>query len=118
MSKEVLDKTKKTAGLYMKDIKDEKPYEFTAVKAAAEMKKLINKVKKSLQKINIPTWIFKSIEDHIVHFKSAGYTYDRISSLDKEIIWLKNSYHVATMDYDKDIIVDQCKNFIKRLIKK
>lgn len=27
MSKEVLEKTKKTAGLYMKDIKDEKPYD-------------------------------------------------------------------------------------------
>ena len=27
MSEEVLEKTKKTAGLYMKDIKDEKPYD-------------------------------------------------------------------------------------------
>ena len=32
------------------------------------------------------------------------YTDDHIGSEKKELVWLDNSYHVATQDYDKDII--------------
>ena len=42
------------------------------------------------------------------------YIYDNISSTDKEIIWLDNCYHVATLDYDKDKIFEASYNFMTR----
>jgi len=101
------------------DIKDktqnERAYETVPTEGVYQLFRFINKVKSIHKFIVCPVLIIKSIEDHVVKFKSASFTYDRIRSDDKEIIWLKNSYHVATMDYDKDIIIDRSLEFISRL---
>jgi carboxylesterase len=109
-------KQSKGVGNDIKDKKqDEKPYPIIPTAGVMELLKLVKLVKSIHHKIKQPTLIFKSVEDHVVSFKSAEYTYDNIYSLDKEIIWLKNSYHVATMDYDKDLIVQRIIEFITRL---
>ena len=41
---------------------------------------------------------------------------DHISSTDKEEILLENSFHVATLDYDAELIEKVSADFIKRLI--
>lgn len=79
------------------------------------MLQLLKEVRKELYLINQPVLMFKSKEDHVIPARSTTYTYDRISSQDKEIIWLENSYHVATLDYDKDLIIDKSLEFIKKL---
>ena len=59
--------------------------------------------------------IFQSREDHIVPKISATYTMKKLGSKDKELIWLENSYHVAPLDYDKELIAKKSKEFIDRL---
>ncbi len=109
-------KTTAGTGNDIKDkTQDEKPYDTVPSQGAYELYKLVQLIKSVHHKVKQPVLIFKSIEDHVISFKSAEYTYDKIASTDKEIIWLKNSYHVATMDYDKDIIVQKTLEFIKRL---
>jgi len=36
-----------------------------------------------------------------------------VKSKDVKVIYLENSYHVATMDYDKDLINQYTKEFIE-----
>lgn len=98
------------------DIKDpnavEIVYNKTSLKAVNQMLKLLKFVKKDIKKIECPALIFKSKNDHVIPVKSALYTFKNISSEIKEFVWLKNSYHVAPLDYDKDLIADKSLEFI------
>lgn len=99
------------------DIKDptvkEPAYDRTPTRGAYEMVKLLNLVQKNLDKITQPLLIMKSKEDHVVPLENVEYTLGNVKSNDVKVIYLENSYHVATMDYDKDIINKYAKNFIE-----
>lgn len=99
------------------DIKDpsvkEPAYDRTPTRGLLEMIKLLNVVQKNLGKITQPLLILKSREDHIVPLENVQYTLDRVKSKEKRVIYLENSYHVATMDYDKDLINTYVEDFIK-----
>ncbi len=101
------------------DLKDpnavEIVYTKTSLKGVYEMLQLLKIVKKEIKKVKAPALIFKSEQDHVIPRKSAIYTYKNISSKKKELIWLKNSYHVAPLDFDKDIIVRKSIDFIKEI---
>lgn len=91
----------------------EKSYDKNPLNGLYQLLKLKKIVKKNLNKIFCPVISFKSKEDHVVPIKSSLYTLKKISSKNKELIWLNNSYHVATLDYDQDIIIDKSIKFIK-----
>lgn len=99
------------------DIKDpnyrEVGYHRTPTQGVYQMLKLLKKVRKDLPQITQPVLMFKSREDHVVPVRSSTYTLENISSKNKELIWLENSYHVATLDYDKDLIINKSLEFIK-----
>ncbi|MCK5051070.1 MAG: alpha/beta fold hydrolase [Candidatus Cloacimonetes bacterium] len=99
------------------DIKDpnskEIAYDRTPTNGIYEMLKMLKKVKKMLPNITQPILIFKSLEDHVIPKISATFTMKKLGSKDKELIWLENSYHVAPMDYDKELIAKKSIEFIK-----
>jgi carboxylesterase len=102
------------------DIKDGSKKEIcnetVPTKAVHELLKLLSFVRKHLPEVNQPVLIFKSKKDHVVPVVSATYTLKKISSTRKELVWLENSYHVATLDYDKDLICEKALEFVKSLI--
>ena len=57
--------------------------------------------------------LFASRNDHVVNTENSPYILEHVSSTDKELVWLEKSYHVATLDYDKDLIVERTNRFIK-----
>ncbi len=99
------------------DIKDpaqkELAYDRTPTGGVHEVLKLAKIVRKNLKKVNQPQLLFKSKEDHVVPGKNVDYTMDRISSSQKIVYWLSNSYHVATMDFEKDFINEKTLEFIE-----
>lgn len=66
-----------------------------------------------LPRITCPALLITSRDDHVVPPVNAEYIYNKLGSTDKRILWLENSYHVATLDNDKDLIVQQSIEFIK-----
>ncbi len=100
------------------DIKDpnskEICYKLTSTEGVHQMMLLHKEVRKDLSKITQPVLMFKSRQDHLVPKRSTTYTHEMISSPQKEIVWLENSFHVATLDYDKDIIAKQSIDFIRK----
>ena len=56
--------------------------------------------------------------DNVIPQYNLGYTVDRISSRQIEIVKLDNSYHVATIDFDKEIINSRSVDFIRRILQK
>ncbi|MBN1898446.1 MAG: alpha/beta fold hydrolase [Spirochaetes bacterium] len=100
------------------DIKDpskqEIAYDRTPVKGAYELSKLYRMVRKNLKKVKAPVLIFKSRHDHVIGRKDVFFTLKNISSLLQQIFWLENSYHVATVDHDRDVICKMSLRFINQ----
>ncbi|MBC7247641.1 MAG: alpha/beta fold hydrolase [Actinobacteria bacterium] len=101
------------------DIKDpsvkESCYDKVPVRAAAELYELMRITRRDLPRITAPILIFTSREDHVVPPTNGPYLLEHVSSTDKELVWLENSYHVATLDHDRELIIRRCVEFIRRL---
>ena len=42
--------------------------------------------------------------DHVLPPENGPHLLEKLGSEDKELVWLENSYHVATLDNDADLI--------------
>ncbi|RLC53507.1 MAG: hypothetical protein DRH79_03560 [Candidatus Cloacimonadota bacterium] len=102
------------------DIKDpaekEIAYKRTPTNAVYQMLLMLKEIRKALPKTKQPVIIFKSREDHVVPKISATYTVENIASKQKEIFWLENSYHVATIDFEKDLLANKSIEFIRNYV--
>lgn len=99
------------------DVKDpsvkEIAYDDLHTSAMHELIKLIRYVDGKLDRIAMPIRIYHAKEDHVVPTENAPYIFEHVASKDKKLIWLENSYHVATLDLDKEKIFEETYNFIK-----
>ncbi|QES90053.1 alpha/beta hydrolase [Rhizosphaericola mali] len=91
-------------------------YSKTPKKSIGEILKLEKILDENLSKITTPTIIFSSNEDHVVPPPHSQNIYDKISSKTKKLIHLENSYHVATLDNDLAIIVEETNHFFHQYI--
>jgi len=88
-------------------------YDRVPTMAAKSMIDYQTRVMRDLGRVTVPTLLLASRQDHTVHPDNSPYIHDHIASKDKELLWLERSYHVATLDYDKDLIVERTNAFIK-----
>lgn len=100
------------------DIKDKSKtglaYDYVSLNALYEFMKLMKIVREELPKVESPLLIFKSLEDHVIPYESVILTLKGVNSTDIRLIHLKNSYHVATEDFDKEIIFNKSLEFIRK----
>lgn len=81
-----------------------------------EVNKLIKHIQKQIAKISNPTLIIHSLEDDIASFKNAEYAKKHLGSQLIEIVSLKDSYHVITLDNEKDYVALKVINFITQAL--
>lgn len=67
-----------------------------------------------LPKVSAPVLIIHARQDDMVSIKNARYVLDNIGSRDKELIELEDSYHMITIDKEKDRVADAMVNFMQR----
>jgi carboxylesterase len=89
-------------------------YPKISTSASAEVLRMMASVNADLEKVQAPTILFVSRQDHVVPIGNTQRIHDRISSTEKEIVWLEQSYHVATLDYDKEIIFERSAEFFRK----
>jgi carboxylesterase len=66
-----------------------------------------------LPTITAPALILQSTEDHVVPPENGPHIQEKLGSEDKELVRLENSYHVAPLDNDKDLIAERTTRFIR-----
>lgn len=88
-------------------------YDRLPTSAVHEMLRFLRKAKLGLPSIRCPVLVMHSKNDHTVHPANAQYIYDTVGSADKELAWMGRSYHVLTLDYDRDEVFDRTYRFIK-----
>lgn len=102
------------------DIKAENVHEITyskvPIQSIHQLQALMGRTPELLPLINHPLLCFKSAVDHVVPPENTDYIFDHVSSEEKEVVKLHNSYHVASMDNDRAQIVLQAHSYIQEKI--
>lgn len=89
-------------------------YPKISTSASAQVLQLMALANDDLSQVAAPTILFVSRQDHVVPIGNTQRIYDRISSSEKEIVWLERSYHVATLDYDRQTIFERSAEFFRK----
>jgi len=90
---------------------DELPYERIPSRAIAEVARFLRLVAAELPSVRQPLLVFHSPEDHVVPKGNAELVLSRVGSAKKELVELANSYHVATLDHDAELIFERTHEF-------
>ncbi|MBW2609633.1 MAG: alpha/beta fold hydrolase [Deltaproteobacteria bacterium] len=103
------------------DIKDEnvKPggYDCHYPSLNLEWAELVEKANLGLSAIQCPALIIQAKNDHVVDPKTGEWIYNNIGSKQKDLCWLDNSFHMAVIDVDKEIVFQKAVAFVYQVIK-
>ncbi|MGH2806302.1 MAG: alpha/beta hydrolase [Actinomycetota bacterium] len=92
-------------------------YDRFPLRAADAMFRFCNKARADLSKVVDPVLVIHSPNDHTAVKANATMIIDNVSSTDKELVWAERSYHVITLDYDRDMVYERTLKFIKERAK-
>jgi carboxylesterase len=90
----------------------EPAYDRLPVKAAYQLSRLWKLTNADLDKLTQPLLVLTSRDDHVVEPVNSTRLIEGAASTDKKQIVLDDSYHVATMDNDLPLIVDETLAFV------
>lgn len=79
---------------------------------------LIKQVKRKLPQVTAPTLLIHATEDDVSTLRSADFVADNIGSDDVHKIVLHNSYHMITLDNERELVADETIAFLTRLAAK
>ena len=91
----------------------EPAYERLPVKAAYQLAQLWKLTNADLDKVTQPLLVLSSRDDHVVEPANSQRLMEQAGSADKRQVVLEDSYHVATMDNDLPLIVDETLAFVR-----
>jgi carboxylesterase len=92
-------------------------YDALPTRGIYQLLKMLRITRRNLKNITIPVQLFHSVEDHTLPVTNTEIILSEIGSSNKTRIELVNSYHVATMDYDQELIFQNSLTFIESLTK-
>ncbi|SEM05003.1 carboxylesterase [Variovorax sp. YR750] len=102
------------------DVKDpdvkELAYPEVPVRCIREIYGLMAVTRDMLPRVTAPTLVLVSPEDHVVPPANSYEILQKVKSTNREMVLLKNSYHVATIDFDKHIINESVRRFFKQAL--
>ena len=81
----------------------ESAYAELPLQAALSLFAAATEVESALESVTCPVLLFTSTQDHVVDPKSSALLVERAKGPIEQVV-LERSYHVATLDYDKDEI--------------
>ena len=90
-------------------------YDRSPLHAAWSLTQMWRDIQANLDRVDQPLLIFKSVKDRVVDELSLKLIKDRVSSRDLTVVFLERSYHVATLDYDAELIFTTSSAFFRRL---
>lgn len=78
-----------------------------------QLLKMLSYTRKRLHDVTTPLMLFHSKDDHTLPVSNTEIIMDSVGSTAKQRIELVNSFHVATLDYDKEIIFENSLIFVE-----
>ncbi len=91
-------------------------YDRTPMRAAHQLLRLLEETRPLLPRIKLPLLLFRSVTDHTLPASNSEIIVREIGSSVKEQLSLHNSFHVAPLDHDQEIIFSESLRFIQEFI--
>ena len=88
-------------------------YDVLPTRGLYELLKMLKITRANLSKVKTPLQLFHSVDDHTLPVSNTEIIMSGVGSNEKNRIELTNSYHVATLDYDAEIIFENSRIFIE-----
>lgn len=92
----------------------EKSYDSSPIRSAKSLFEAVAALFPRLEMVKVPILLFSSREDHVVPKESSDRLVEILGS-QVRYVELENSYHVATLDNDADLISEGSEEFIRTL---
>ena len=86
------------------------------VQSVAQLMQLIDHVRDDLMDVHVPLFLIHSRQDHVVPYENMNYIFNHVSSKMKQTLTVENSFHIISVDYDKEMIFQAIEKFVKPLI--
>jgi carboxylesterase len=77
---------------------------------------LIREARSRVRRIDCPTLFIHAADDETVHMRNAEWAYKQIASEQKEILYLGDSYHMITVDNERETVNQETARFLKKTI--
>jgi carboxylesterase len=88
-------------------------YDAMSTKGIHQILQMLKHTRANLHRVRVPMLLFHSVDDHTLPTSNTKIVMSGVGSPVKERIELTNSYHVATLDYDAEIIFEKSSIFIE-----
>ena len=89
-------------------------YPLFPVSQLRQLELMVRYLKKRLSHIHSPVQIIQAREDDMTSVRNAEFIYNRVSSKDKEIVLLEDSYHIVTADQERGKVLESMQKFFMR----
>jgi carboxylesterase len=90
-------------------------YDVLPAVGAYQLIKMLSYTRKRLHDVTAPIMLFHSKDDHTLPVSNTEIVMARVGAIQKQRIELLNSYHVATLDYDAEIIFENSLLFVEAM---
>lgn len=87
-------------------------YDRVPTRAVHNMLRYVKTVHAKLPQVDVPLLLLHGRNDHTAPPVFAQLIHDRVSSRDKELVWLERSYHILPFDHDRDEVFRRTYEFI------
>ena len=88
-------------------------YDAMSTKGIHQILQMLKHTRANLHRVSVPMLLFHSVKDHTLPVSNTEMVMKGVGSKIKERIELTNSFHVATLDYDAEIIFEKSSIFIE-----
>lgn len=101
------------------DIRDERQwdrhvaYRRYHLSALLQLLALLRDTRRRIARVHQPLLVVQSRFDHTVPAANARLIVSSVSSRDRRLLWLDNSYHVITLDFDAPRVCEEVTAFIR-----
>jgi carboxylesterase len=99
-----------------KDHISESGADYLPFKYVSEGRSLIREARANVRQIDCPTLFIHAADDETVHMRNAEWAYENIRSATKEFIYLGDSYHMITVDNERETVNQETVRFLKKTV--
>lgn len=88
------------------------------LKSVDQLLALLRHTREDLPEVTAPALLIHSRKDRTVPFDNLQYIHDHIASSQKKMVFLEKSYHVISIDVEKETVSTEIETFIQNLMNK
>lgn len=92
----------------------ESAYDRIPLRAAFSLTQLWAVTKSDIDQVRVPVLLYRSADDHVAEPSNTVWLMANLESEREEVV-LQNSFHVATLDYDAELIFSGSEQFARRV---